>query len=37
MTLPVEHRERILSALTHVVVEQLAKPSDVKEVTHECS
>jgi hypothetical protein len=30
-------REQILSALTHVVAEQLAKAPDVKEVTHECT
>jgi hypothetical protein len=37
VTFPVERRERILSTLTHVVAQQLAKPTDLKEVTHECS
>ena len=37
VTFPVELRERILSALTRVVAQQLAKPPDGKEVTHECS
>jgi hypothetical protein len=37
VTIPVTQRERILSALTRVVAQQLAKPPDVKEVTHECS
>jgi hypothetical protein len=37
VTLPVTQRERILSALTRIVAQQLAKPPDVKEVTQECS
>ena len=37
MTFPIEQRERILSALTRVVAQQLAKPPDGKEVTHEYS
>ena len=37
VTFPIELRERILSALTRVVAQQLAKPQDGKEVTHECS
>ena len=36
-TLAVEQRERILSALTRVAAQQLAKPPDVKEVTHDRS
>jgi hypothetical protein len=37
MTFPIEQRERILSALTRVVAQQLAKPPGGKEVTHEYS
>ena len=37
VTFAVEQREQILSALTRVVVQQLAKLPDVKEVTHERS
>ncbi len=37
MTLAVEQREQILSALTRVAAQQLAKPPDVKEVTHDRS
>ncbi len=37
VTFPVELQERILSALTRVVAQQLTKPPDSKEVTHECS
>jgi hypothetical protein len=37
MTFPAEQQQRILSALTRVVAQQLAKPPDVKEVTHERS
>ena len=37
VTFPVEQQERILSALTRVVAQQLTKPPDSKEVTHECS
>jgi hypothetical protein len=37
VTFAVEQREQILSALTRVVAQQLAKPPDVKEVTHERS
>jgi hypothetical protein len=37
VTFPVEQREQILSALTRVVGQQLAKPPDMKEVTHERS
>jgi hypothetical protein len=33
----VEEREQILSTLTRVVAQQLAKPPDVKVVTHERS
>ena len=36
MTLAVEQREQIL-ALTRVAAQQLAKPPDVKEVTHDRS
>ena len=35
--LPRREKERILSALIRVVAQQLAKPPDGKEVTHECS
>jgi hypothetical protein len=37
VTFPIEQQQRILSALTRVVAQQLAKPPDVKEVTHERS
>jgi hypothetical protein len=37
VTFAVEQREQILGALTRVVAQQLAKPPDVKEVTHERS
>ena len=37
VTFPIEQRQQILSALTRVVAQQLAKPPDVKEVTHERS
>ena len=37
VTFPVEQREQILRALTRVVAQQLAKPPDMKEVTHERS
>jgi hypothetical protein len=37
VTFPVEQQERILSALTRVVAQQLAKPPNGKEVTHEFS
>ena len=37
VTFPAEQQQRILSALTRVVAQQLAKPPDVKEVTHERS
>jgi hypothetical protein len=37
VTFPVELRERILGTLTRVVAQQLAKPPDGKEVTHEYS
>ena len=37
VTFPVEQREQILSALIGVVAQQLAKPPDFKEVTHERS
>ena len=36
-TFPVEQRERILGAIIRVVAQQLAKPPEVEEVTHECS
>jgi hypothetical protein len=34
-TFPVEERERILNTLIGVVAQQLAKPPDFKEATHE--
>jgi hypothetical protein len=34
-TSAVEQQKQILSALTRVVAQRLAKPPDVKEVTHE--
>jgi hypothetical protein len=37
VTFPVEQQQQILSALTRVVAQQLAKPPDVKEVTYERS
>jgi hypothetical protein len=37
VTFPVEQQQQVLSALTRVVAQQLAKPPDVKEVTHERS
>ena len=37
VTFPVEHRDQILSTLIGVVAQQLAKPPDFKEVTHERS
>jgi hypothetical protein len=37
VTFPVEQQQRILIALTRAVAQQLAKPPDVKEVTHERS
>jgi hypothetical protein len=37
VTFPVEQQRRVLNALTRVVAQQLAKPPDVKEVTHERS
>ena len=35
VTFPVEERERILNTLIGVVAQQLAKPPDFKEATHE--
>jgi hypothetical protein len=37
VTFPAEQQQRILSALTRVVAQQLANPPDAKEVTHERS
>jgi hypothetical protein len=37
MSFPVEQRDQILSTLIGVVAQQLAKPPDFKEVTHERS
>jgi hypothetical protein len=37
MNLAVEQREQILGALTRVAAQQLAKPPNVKEVTHDRS
>jgi hypothetical protein len=37
VTLAIEQREQILGALTRVAAQQLAKPPDVKEVTHDRS